>query len=95
MIDLRDLCDRRDVRSQCFEWGIVIIILAGERDVDTVDVTGSSSYKDGIRHFLASSSDVAQLVVQPGSTQGLAEIVRTSLPELSLIAFQSVSDHAH
>ncbi|KAH8096638.1 hypothetical protein BXZ70DRAFT_327739 [Cristinia sonorae] len=36
---------------------------------------GSSGYKDSIRHFLASSSEVAQLAVQPGSVKDLCSIM--------------------
>ncbi|KAG7094348.1 hypothetical protein E1B28_007948 [Marasmius oreades] len=36
---------------------------------------GSQGYKNSIRHYLASSSEVAQLAVQPGSVQDLRKIV--------------------
>ncbi|KAF9465830.1 hypothetical protein BDZ94DRAFT_1234435 [Collybia nuda] len=37
---------------------------------------GSLGYKDSIRHFLASSSEVAQLAVQPGSTKDLGAMMK-------------------
>ncbi|KDQ61355.1 hypothetical protein JAAARDRAFT_506948 [Jaapia argillacea MUCL 33604] len=37
---------------------------------------GSSGYKDSIRHFLASSSQVAQLAVQPGSVDDLGKMMK-------------------
>ncbi|EMD34615.1 hypothetical protein CERSUDRAFT_116778 [Gelatoporia subvermispora B] len=37
---------------------------------------GSQGYKDCIRHFLPSSSEVAQLVVQPGSAKDVSEMMK-------------------
>ncbi|KAJ7765829.1 hypothetical protein DFH07DRAFT_737543 [Mycena maculata] len=38
--------------------------------------SGSLGYKDSIRHFLASSSEVSQIAVQPGSVKDLSQIMR-------------------
>ncbi|KZS94066.1 FAD-binding domain-containing protein [Sistotremastrum niveocremeum HHB9708] len=39
-------------------------------------VEGSQGYKDSVRHFLDSSSEVAHVAIQPGTEAALAEIIK-------------------
>lgn len=77
MNDIRKICRESKSGSQCYEYGVSILSFQLIQLLICLksNPTASQGYKDSIRHFLESSSEVAQMAVQPGSTKDLSDIV--------------------
>ena len=72
--EIQLVCENSGGRSQASEWGIVAPRLLSDLNLKS-RLSGSSGYKDSIRHYVSSSSEIAQLAVQPGSASDLAAMV--------------------